>query len=106
MWSPIGSPKEQDQEVDWLDDLKFYIDNNDKMLSDYFFPAIKKHEKYVNHPQVYKVYIKPIKKCLVSYCKEFKIEDASTKFPEEKLINLAKKFAQDQEKFIKKGDYK
>ena len=29
MFSAIGAPKEQDQEIDWLDDLKYFIDNED-----------------------------------------------------------------------------
>ncbi len=34
MFSAIGAPKETDQQdIDWLDDLKFFIDNDDTMLN-------------------------------------------------------------------------
>lgn len=105
MWSAIGAPKEDDQEVDWLDDLKFFIDNDDKMLSQYFFPAIKRHQEHKGNPNVFKVYIRPIERCLDHYCDKFEIEDREEKFPKEKLIDLAKRFAEEQEKHIDKGDY-
>lgn len=105
MFSPIGAPNPEKDEVDWLDDLHFFIGNNDKMLSQYFFPAVKRHKEYKDHPQVFKVYIKPIERCLDSYCQEFDITDRAAKFPKEKIIELAKRFAQEQTKFIEKGDY-
>lgn len=106
LFSPIGSPKEDDQEIDWLDDLKFYIDNNDELLNNYFFPAVKKHEEHVGHPHVYKIYLKVIKPCLNDYCKRFEVEDIEDKFPKESLIGLAKRMAEEQENHIKNGDYK
>lgn len=105
MWSPIGSPKQDQQEIDWLDDLKFFIDNDESMLNHHFFPAIKKHKEHQGNPNVFKVYIRPIESCLDEYCNKFEIDDREEKFPKEKLIDLAKKFAEEQEKFIKKGDY-
>ena len=105
MFSPIGAPKEQEQEIDWLDDLKFFIDNNDQMLTQYFFPAVKRHKEHKGHPQVFQVYIKPIENCLNHYCKKFEINGREEKFPKDKLIDLAKRFAEEQEKFLEKGDY-
>ena len=105
MWSPIGAPKEQDQEIDWLDDLHFYIDNNDKMLEQYFFPAVERHKEHLNNPNVFKVYIRPIERCLDHYCEKYDINDRAEKFPKEKIIELAKRFAMEQSKFIEKGDY-
>jgi hypothetical protein len=29
MFSAIGAPKDEQADIDWLDDLKFFIDNND-----------------------------------------------------------------------------
>ena len=37
MWSAIGAPKQDQEEIDWIDDLHFYIDNNDQLLNRYFF---------------------------------------------------------------------
>lgn len=105
MFSPIGAPTDVEQDIDWLDDLKFYIDSNDGVLSQHLFPAIKKHQQYRGHPQVFKLYIKPIQNACDEYCKKFNIDDIETKFPKGKLIDLAKKFAEEQEKHIEKGDY-
>ena len=105
MFSPIGAPKENEQDIDWLGDLKFYIDNDEKMLSNHFFPAVKRHQEYRGNPNAYKLYIKPIERCLESYCEQFDIQDRDLKFPKESLIELAKKIAEEQEKFIEAGDY-
>jgi len=59
MFSPIGAPKDDQQEIDYLDDLKFFIDNDSKMLDQYFFPAVKRHREHRGNPQVFKVYIRP-----------------------------------------------
>ena len=105
MFSPIGAPKENEQDIDWLGDLKFYIDNDEKMLEDHFFPAVKRHQDYRGNPNAYKLYIKPIERCLESYCDKFEIDDRDQKFPKEALIELAKQIAEEQEKFIEAGDY-
>jgi len=105
MWSTIGAPKEEEQEIDWLDDLKFFIDNDDQMLNRYFFPAVKRHKEYQGHPRVFQVYIKPIQHCLGHYCDKFDIQDREEKFPKDKLIDLAKRIAAEQEQHIEKGDY-
>jgi hypothetical protein len=105
MFSPIGAPQTPDQDIDWLGDLKFFVDNDDKLLNQYFFPAIKKHKEYKGNPNAYKLYIRPFEKCCEQYCEQFQIEGKEEKFPKEKLIQLAKDFATQQEKFLDKGDY-
>lgn len=106
MFSAIGAPNQTDQpEIDWLDDLKFFIDNDEKMLTNYFFPAVKKHKEHLGNPEAFKIYIRPIEHCLSCYCDKFDIDDRQEKFPKEKLIALAKLFANEQEKFLEKGDY-
>ncbi len=105
MFSPIGAPKEMEQEVDWIDDLKFFIDNDTDLLSQNFFPAFKKHKENLGNPSVFQIYIKPIQTCLDSYCEKFDIDKREEKFPKEKLIDLAKKIANEQEKHIQKGSY-
>ena len=105
MFSPIGAPKEDQPDIDWLDDLKFFIDNDDKMLNTHFFPAIKKHKEHQGNPNVFKVYIRPIEHALNQYCEKFEIDNREEKFPKEKLIDLAKLFATEQENHLKKGDY-
>lgn len=105
MFSAIGAPKQEPENIDWLGDLKFFIDNDDRMLTNYFFPAIDKHKQHIGHPDVYKVYLKPINSCIESYCSRFEVTDRDEKFPKEKLIELAKQFASEQEQHLKKGDY-
>jgi hypothetical protein len=105
MFSPVGAPKDEQADVDWLGDLKFYMDNDNDMLNKHFFPAVKRHKKHQGHPAAYKIYIRPIESCLESYCDKYEIEDHEEKFPKEKLIELAKKIAEQQEKFLERGDY-
>jgi hypothetical protein len=102
---PSAEEPNDDQDIDWLDDLKFFIDNEPKLLSNYIFPAIKKHEKYVDHPKAYKIYIKPLNACMKKYCETFDIEEQEKKFSEDSLIELAKKIAEEQKKHIEDGDY-
>jgi hypothetical protein len=42
---------------------------------------------------------------LNSYCEKFEIEESDQKFPKEKIIELAKHIANQQEKFMERGDY-
>ena len=104
MFSPIGSPKDE-PEIDWLGDLKFFIDNDTKTLDQHFFPAIDRHKAYVGNHNAYKIYIRPLEMCKEEYCKKYEIADPGEKFPKEKLIELAKQLANEQEKHIKNGDY-
>jgi len=105
VFSPLGGEKDDMSDVNWIDDLKFFISNDTDTLSKYFFPAIRKHEKYRDHPNAYKIYIKPIQTCKDVYVKKYNIEEPEKKFPKQDLIILAKKMAKEQEEFIKNGDY-
>jgi hypothetical protein len=105
MFSAMGAPKDEQAEIDWLDDLKFFIDNDTDVLSQHFFPAIKRHKEHVGNPNVFKVYIRPLERCKEAYCERFQIEKAEEKFPKEKIIELAKRCAEEQEKIIEHGDY-
>ena len=105
-YSPIGAPSEDDaNDIDWLDDLKFYIDNDDKLLNNHFFPSIKKHHKFVGNPNIYKIYIKPILTSIDQYCDHFDIEDRDEKFPDSEIRKLARKIAAEQEDDINNDKY-
>ncbi len=106
MFSPVGGPKEDQSDIDWADDLKFYIDNDERLLGRFIFPAVERHEKYAGHPNAYKIYVKPLKQCLESYLDKFDIDDPEKKFTDDLIESLAKKIAMQQENFLKKGDYK
>jgi len=105
MFSPIGAPNENDQDIDWLEDLKFFMDNDNKMLENFFFPAVKKHKEYVGNPNAYKIYVKPLKRCLEHYKEKYKVEDVESKFSEDAIIELAQRICKEQEVFMEKGDY-
>jgi hypothetical protein len=105
MFSPIGSPKEDDQDIDWISDLKFFMDNDDKMLENYFFPAVEKHKQHAGNPNTWKLYMRPIRECLKCYLEQYKVENSEEKFPEEALEELAHRIAEEQEQFIQEGDY-
>ena len=105
MFSPIGAPNDEEQDIDWIGDLKFFIDNDDRLLNQHFFPAVKRHKEHVGNPNAYKVYIRPLENCLEQYCNKFEIEGREEKFPKESLIELAKNIANEQEQYITNGDY-
>ena len=105
MFSPVGAPKDDQPDVDWIGDLKFYMDNNDEMLNKHFFPAVKRHKQHQGNPNAYKIYIRTLEGCLESYCEKYEVEDREEKFPKDKLEELAKQIATQQEKFLKRGDY-
>lgn len=102
---PAQDGPDENVEIDWIDDLKFYIDNDQHVLSNFLFPAIKQHEKHVNNPNAYKLYLKPITRCYKSYCNKFNIKDPEEKFSKETLVSLAKHICDEQKKHIEDGDY-
>lgn len=101
------SPEKEkiEDEIDWIDDLKFYMDNDDHMLSRYFFPAVKKHAKFKDREDTYKIYVPVLYKCVKHYCDKFGIEDPEEKFTKDKILDLAKKISTEQQTYIDRGDY-
>jgi hypothetical protein len=51
------------------------------------------------------LYIKPLEGVCETYCNKYDVDDRAGKFPKEKLIELAKHFAEEQERHIERGDY-
>jgi len=99
--------KKYDPEVDYLDDLKFWISNNDDLVSKVLMPAVKKHKEHRGNTDGYKFYLEPIKKCCNLYCDKFDLSDSKNEiFGPNEIIKLAKKIASEQTKYIDKGDYK
>jgi hypothetical protein len=98
--------KRIDPEINYLDDLKFFIDNDTEMLSKNFFPAVKKHQESDHNKESYKHYVKPIISSIHVYCKKYDLDDIKNKiFNKEGVITLAKKFAEEQAKHIQNKDY-
>jgi glycosylphosphatidylinositol transamidase (GPIT) subunit GPI8 len=101
--------KEQDHrldpEINYLADLKFFIDNDNDILSKFFFPAIKQHKDTAS-PDDYHHYVEPIKKTIVIYCKKHDLDDVKDDiFGEDDILELAKRMAQEQHRYIDRGDY-
>ena len=106
MFSPMGGPKKAEEEqIDWLGDLKFFIDNNNGLLTHEIHPAVMRHKKYRDHPKAYKLYIKPLQRCADLYAREFEIKEPEQKLPKGAIIELAKQIANEQTNFIVRGDY-
>lgn len=93
-------------DVDWADDLKFFIDNENQLLEKHIFPAVSKHERHAGHPNAYRFYIKPVIECIKVYVRRFEIQEPKKIFTREMVENLAKKIAEEQNKHIESGDYK
>ncbi len=103
---PVEEPKKFDPEVDYLDDLKFWISNNDDALSKVLMPAIHQHREHHHEGNNYKLYIKPLMKCAEDYCVKFDLMHSKDEiFTPENIVILAKKIAEEQNNFIEKGDY-
>ena len=94
-----------EQDIDWIDDLKVFMDNDDETLSKYFFPAVDKHKQDPDNEDAFKLYIKPVSMCVDKYCQTYDLPEKNTFFPPEKVIELSKKIAQEQKAYIKRGDY-
>jgi hypothetical protein len=105
LFSPIGGPGTEEQDINWVEDLKFFIDNESEELSKHLFPAIKQHRKMGDHPKAYTIYIRPIEECAKDYITKFELADADNIFTKEDIITLAKKVAEEQNTHITNGDY-
>ena len=76
----IEEPKKYDPEVDYLDDLKFWISNNDEALSKMLMPAIHQQRSQANEEGNYKLYIKPLANCAEDYCAKFDLMHSKDEF--------------------------
>lgn len=94
-----------EDDIDWAADLKFFIDNDDQLLQKYIFPAVQQQRQHAGHPNVYKLYIKPLQRCIEEYRDKFEVEKIGEKFPKEMIIGLAKEIAEKQNEFIQDGQY-
>lgn len=105
MFSVLGGPEKNEEDIDWLNDLKLFIDDNNIILTKIMMPAIEMHKQHPDHPAAHKLYIKPLNRCADLYCKKFEIKDQKEIFPSDKIEELAKRFCEQQSQFIEKGDY-
>lgn len=93
-------------DINYLDDLKFFVDNNSEMLSNIFFPAVKEQQKSNNPEEAFKLYIKPLKFAVEKYCEQYDLKDVKDEiFTDENLSEIAKRFATEQHNHINNKDY-
>lgn len=110
LFAPPSEMKEKDErldpEINYIEDLKYFIDNEDDVLSKIFFPAISQQKKQADKENSFKLYIEPVKKTVGIYCKKFKLEDIQDKiFNDDSVVKVAKRIADEQTNHIKKKDY-
>ena len=93
-------------DINYLDDLKFYIDNDNDIVSNVLFPAIKKHRQNPDDETSYKFYVKPLKQCAEHYADKYELSDIKDDiFSNESILELAKRIAEEQLAHIKSKDY-
>lgn len=103
---PAVNDPRLDPEINYLDDLKFYMDNDNDIVSNVLFPAVKAHQNDANNPKAYTFYIKPIRKCIEGYVKEYELDDIKDDiFTKENIVELAKRIAQEQKQHIDRKEY-
>lgn len=90
-------------DINWGDDLKFFIDNDERLLEKYILSVVDKHKEHANNPNVWKLYMPGVKKCCAIYCQKFNI-DSDEKFNYNVLQELAKQFANQQTQYIQQGE--
>lgn len=105
MFSTPDTYHKPDDNIDWIADLKFFIDNNEKLLEKYLFPVVRKHMKNIDDRHAWSWYIPCVKRCLAAYCSGYNITDCHEKFPKSAIVELAKTIASEQEQHIKQGQY-
>jgi len=110
LFAPPAEMKEKDKrldsEINYLDDLKYFIDTENDVLSKFFFPAISQQKKQADKENSFKLYIEPVRKTVSIYCKKFKLEDIQDKiFNNDSVIKIARRIADEQSDHIKKKEY-
>ena len=104
--SPDNKDPRLNPDINYLDDLKFYVDNNSELLSNVFFPAVKEQRKNNDPEMAYKLYIKPLKFATERYCDQYELNDVKDDiFTDENIIEVAKRFASEQHNHINNKDY-
>ena len=94
-----------DPEVNYLDDLKFYIDNNNKIQMKLMVPAIDKHQQSGNIKDAYKFYLRPIEICAKVYCKKYGLEKyIGDIFSKNGIVDLAKAYAEQNDNIFNNRD--
>ncbi len=103
---PENKDERRNSDIDYVSDLKFFIDNDNELVSQTLFPAIKKHRKLGGDPSQYQIYVSAVKSAIPKYCDEYRMTDIKDDvFTNEVIEKVCKRFAEEQGKYIERGDY-
>ena len=103
---PTSQDPRLSKDINYLDDLKFFMDNDTDELTNTLFPAIKAHKENLDDESAYRHYMKPIKITVEKYCDKYDLADIKdTIFTDDSLIHLAKRIAEEQKQHISNKDY-
>jgi hypothetical protein len=93
-------------DIDYVSDLKFFIDSDDELTSQSLFPAIKQHKKLGGMADQYQLYHDTVGAAIPKYCEQYDLNDIKEDiFTNEVIEAICKRFAEEQSKFIERGDY-
>jgi hypothetical protein len=93
-------------DIDYVSDLKFFIDSDDDLTSHSLFPAIKQHRKLGGKADQYQLYHDTVGAAIPKYCEQYDLNDIKEDiFTNEVIEAICKRFAEEQSKFIERGDY-
>jgi hypothetical protein len=96
------------KDIDLIDDLKFFMNNDPAFYRKVLFPEISKLKDSVKGGnQCSEMHFKPcVDKAVGAYCKKFKIEkNPSDLFNDEEIRELAEKMYHEEKENINKGAY-
>ncbi len=108
LFGPESENKDErlNSDIDYVSDLKFFIDNDNELVSQSLFPAIKKHKALGGEPGQYHVYLNAVKSAIPKYCAEYEMSDVEEDiFTNEVIEAVCKKFAEEQCNYLERGDY-
>lgn len=104
----VDDQLEKFKDVDWVDDLKFFMHNDPKFYRSVLYPKISElRTKIKSGEQCSEMSFKPcIDKAIPVYCNKFKISQNPKKiFDDEEIKDLAIKMFHEEKSNIKDGVY-
>jgi len=105
----LDKQAEKFEDVDWIDDLKFFMHNEPRFYRKFIYPVISElKNRLESGSKCDEMSFAPcIEKAIPIYCNKFKITQNPQKlFDDEKLHDLAMKMFHEEKSNIEKGVYK
>lgn len=104
----VDNQLEKFEDVDWVDDLRFYMHNDPKFYRTVLFPTISDLKTKVKSGSKCNemTFMPCIDKAIPMYCSKFKITQNPSKiFDEEEIKDLALKMFHEEKSNIENGVY-